>query len=147
MLPEPDHRSVDARLAVQAHGGTNPPNRCTPGSRTRGRSTAPASGCHDDAANAKVPQLLPISSSQKRDRVLNWTASANLSDIFRAYVEDGWFARCDRRVCLFGQSQPGFFAEHDFWTEDQLDDNPIYRDFFRPRGLGWSAGTGATAAP
>jgi len=77
-----------------------------------------------------------------RDRVLNWTASANLSDIFRAYVEDGWFARCDRRVCLFGQSQPGFFAEHDFWTEDQLDDNPIYRDFFRPRGLGWSAGTG-----
>lgn len=55
MLPEPDHRSVDARLAVQAHGGTNPPNRCTPGSRTRGRSTAPASGCHDDAANAKVP--------------------------------------------------------------------------------------------
>lgn len=77
-----------------------------------------------------------------RDRVLNWTASANLSDIFRAYVEDGWFARCDRRVCLFGQSQPGFFAEHDFWTADQLDHNPIYRDFFRPRGLGWSAGTG-----
>ena len=32
--------------------------------------------------------------------------------------------------------------EHDFWTADQLDDNPIYRDFFRPRGLGWSAGTG-----
>ena len=36
----------------------------------------------------------------------------------------------------------GFFVEHDFWTPDQLDSNPIYRDFFRPHGLGWSAGTG-----
>lgn len=77
-----------------------------------------------------------------RDRVLKWTASANLNDIFRSYVEDGWFPRCTRRVCLFGQSQPGFFVEHDFWTPDQIDNNPIYRDFFRPHGLGWSAGTG-----
>ena len=77
-----------------------------------------------------------------RDRVLKWTASANLSDIFRSYVEDGWFPRCTRRVCLFGQAQPGFFVEHDFWTADELDNNPIYRDFFRPHGLGWSAGTG-----
>lgn len=77
-----------------------------------------------------------------RDRVLNWTASENLNDIFRSYVTDGWFPRCPRRVCLFNQSQPGFFVEQDFWTPDQLDNNPIYRDFFRPRGLGWSAGTG-----
>lgn len=77
-----------------------------------------------------------------RDRVLKWTASANLNDIFRSYVEDGWFPRCTRRVCLFGQSDPGFFVEYDFWTADQLDNNPIYRDFFRPHGLGWSAGTG-----
>ena len=32
-----------------------------------------------------------------RDRVLKWTASANLKDIFRSYVEDGWFSRCPRR--------------------------------------------------
>ena len=42
-----------------------------------------------------------------RDRVLKWTASANLNEIFRSYVEDGWFPRCTRRVCLFGQSQRG----------------------------------------
>jgi hypothetical protein len=77
-----------------------------------------------------------------RDKVLNWTASASLNDIFRSYVMDGWFARCTRRVCLMGQSEPGFFVEHDFWTADQIDSNPIYRDFFRPHGLGWSAGTG-----
>ncbi|HEY8906940.1 MAG TPA: LuxR C-terminal-related transcriptional regulator, partial [Rhodoferax sp.] len=35
-----------------------------------------------------------------------------------------------------------FLVEHDFWTQEELDENPIYRDFFLPRGLGWSAGTG-----
>jgi DNA-binding CsgD family transcriptional regulator len=77
-----------------------------------------------------------------RDRVLKWTSSANLNDIFRSYVEDGWFPRCPRRICLFTKSMPAFFVEQDFWTQDQLDSNPIYRDFFRPHGLGWSAGTG-----
>jgi DNA-binding CsgD family transcriptional regulator len=77
-----------------------------------------------------------------RDRVLKWTSSDNLNDIFRSYVEDGWFPRCPRRVCLFARSMPAFFVEHDFWTADQLDNHPIYRDFFRPHGLGWSAGTG-----
>ena len=77
-----------------------------------------------------------------RDKVLNWTSSATLNDVFRCYVTDGWFARCSRRICLFSQNQPIFLVEHDFWTQAQLDDNPIYRDFFRPHGLGWSAGTG-----
>lgn len=77
-----------------------------------------------------------------RDRGLTWVASDNIKDIFQSYVEDGWFKRCPRRVCLFGRSMPGFFGELDFWTPDQLDSTPIYRDFFRPRGLGWSAGTG-----
>ncbi|QUS38772.1 LuxR family transcriptional regulator [Tardiphaga alba] len=77
-----------------------------------------------------------------RSRVLKWTASDRLSDIFRSYVEDGWFPQCKRRVCLFGQTEPSFFVEHDFWTSEEIDTNPIYRDFFRPHGLGWSAGTG-----
>lgn len=77
-----------------------------------------------------------------RDRVLNWTSSSTLNEVFSAYVKDGWFTQCTRRVCLFSRNQPTFLVEHDFWTQDQLKDNPIYRDFFRPRGLGWSAGTG-----
>ncbi len=77
-----------------------------------------------------------------RDKVLNWTASSNLNGVFQSYVNDGWFARCDRRVCLFSRNAPTFLVEHDFWTTPQIDANPIYRDFFRPHGLGWSAGTG-----
>jgi DNA-binding CsgD family transcriptional regulator len=73
---------------------------------------------------------------------LYWTASETVRDVFAEYVNDGWFTRCSRRVCLYSRSEPSFFVEQDFWTEEELDANPIYRDFFRPRGLGWSAGTG-----
>lgn len=76
-----------------------------------------------------------------RDKILNWTSSSRLNSVFQAYVNDGWFARCDRRVCLFNRSDPTFLVEHDFWSDHELEANPIYRDFFRPHGLGWSAGT------
>ena len=76
-----------------------------------------------------------------RDKVLNWTSSSRLNSVFQAYVNEGWFARCDRRVCLFNRNDPSFLVEHDFWSDNELDVNPIYRDFFRPHGLGWSAGT------
>lgn len=75
-------------------------------------------------------------------KALNWTASDSVSDIFDEYVNGGWFGKCSRRVCLMSQEAPSFFVEHDFWSEEELDADPVYRDFFRPRGLGWSAGTG-----
>jgi hypothetical protein len=74
-------------------------------------------------------------------KVLNWTATANLAETFRAYVEDGWLRRYTRRACLLTHTHPGFLVEHDLWKQDELDSNPIYRDFLLPRGLGWSAGT------
>ncbi len=76
------------------------------------------------------------------NKALCWTASDTVRDVFDEYVSDGWFTRCSRRVCLMSESQPSFFVEQDFWSEEQLDADPIYRDFFRPHGLGWSAGTG-----
>lgn len=75
-------------------------------------------------------------------KALCWTASGSIRDVFEDYVNDGWFLRCPRRPCLMSQAQPSFFVEQDFWSEDQIEIDPIYRDFFRPRGLGWSAGTG-----
>ncbi len=74
-------------------------------------------------------------------KTLHWTASDTVRDVFAEYVNDGWFTRCSRRVCIMNAAEPGFFTEQDFWTEDQMGADPIYRDFFRPRGLGWSAGT------
>lgn len=75
-------------------------------------------------------------------KALHWTASETVRHVFEEYVTQGWFARCERRICLMGREDPGFFVEQDFWTDEQLASEPIYRDFFRPHGLGWSAGTG-----
>jgi DNA-binding CsgD family transcriptional regulator len=77
-------------------------------------------------------------------KVLNWTASANLADTFKSYVVDGWLRRCTRRACLLTHTHPGFLVEHDLWKQEELESNPIYRDFLLPRGLGWSAGTALT---
>ncbi len=73
-------------------------------------------------------------------QVLNWTASTELQDTFAAYLNDGWLRRCTRRACWLCETRPGFLVEQDVWTEEELDANPVYRDFLRPRGLGWSAG-------
>lgn len=97
-------------------------------------------GIMDDLATitgARGGQLFSV-----RGKAVGWTGSENLNAVFHEYVHDGWFARCNRGVCLMGEQQPKFFREFDFWSEDQLGDVPIYRDFFRPRGLGWSASTG-----
>ncbi|AMO71661.1 helix-turn-helix transcriptional regulator [Sphingorhabdus sp. M41] len=74
-------------------------------------------------------------------KAVNWTASENVFEAFETYVKDGWFEKCPRRTCMMGKSQPTFFVEQDFWNEEELANNPFYRDFFHPRGLGWSAGT------
>lgn len=74
-------------------------------------------------------------------KAVNWTASESVFDAFDTYVKDGWFEKCPRRTCMMGKSQPTFFVEQDFWNEEELANNPFYRDFFHPRGLGWSAGT------
>lgn len=76
---------------------------------------------------------------------LCWTASGVIREVFEDYVNDGWFMRCPRRPCLMSQTDPSFFVEHDLWSPEQIEVDPIYRDFFRPRGLGWSAGTGLQA--
>jgi DNA-binding CsgD family transcriptional regulator len=73
---------------------------------------------------------------------LCWTASESVQDIFQEYFTDGWFDRCSRRVCSMNNARASFFVEQDFWDKDQLEKDPMYRDLFRPHGLGWSTWTG-----
>ena len=74
-------------------------------------------------------------------KAVNWTATESVFDAFDTYVKDGWFEKCPRRTCMMGKSEPTFFVEQDFFSEEELAKNPFYRDFFHPRNLGWSAGT------
>ena len=77
-----------------------------------------------------------------REKSLNWTASDSVFEDFADYLRDGWFKRCGRRVCLLEKAHSAFLTELDYWTEEEIENNEIYQKFFRPRDLGWSAGTG-----
>lgn len=77
-----------------------------------------------------------------RDKSLNWTASESVHDAFADYLSGGWFRRCGRRVCMLEQAHSAFLTEQDYWTDEELENNEIYHDFFYPRDLGCSAGTG-----
>ena len=88
-------------------------------------------------ANSKGGLLLST-----RDKSLNWTASDNIREAFADYLEGGWFRRCGRRVCLLEKAHASFLREEDYWSEDEIEKNDIYQEFFYPRNLGWSAGTG-----
>ncbi|MDE2446060.1 MAG: helix-turn-helix transcriptional regulator [Alphaproteobacteria bacterium] len=73
--------------------------------------------------------------------VQNWTASLGLKESLSAFVEGQVFQGMGRKARVFEVGQHSFITEADAFTEDELDHDPLYRDFLRPRGLGWSART------
>ena len=56
-------------------------------------------------------------------------------------VNDGWFWRGQIITRSFAARHAGFLTELDILTPDELDLEPIYRDFWRPQGVGWAVGT------
>ena len=76
--------------------------------------------------------------------ILNWTASDAIRDDVATFVEDGWIFRGSRLARAAREGSAGFVGDHDLFTEDELASDPAYRDFLRPRGLGWAAGTALT---
>jgi hypothetical protein len=74
---------------------------------------------------------------------LKWVTSACLREIFAIYVSEGWLTRKCPRNRLYESRHAGFLTEDDLYlTAEELDLDHTYRDFLRPRGLGWTAGTG-----
>jgi len=56
-------------------------------------------------------------------------------------VNEGWLTRGTMLPRLLKLRHAGFFTEYDGFTPEELDEEPMYRDFFRPAGFGWGAGT------
>lgn len=73
--------------------------------------------------------------------VTNWTASSGLEETMKAFVDGKVLQAMARRPRLYEAGQHSFVTERDVFTEAELDEHPLYRDFLRPRGLGWSART------
>jgi len=70
-----------------------------------------------------------------------WTASPSSRERAARIVNEGWFWRGRLTARMFAIRHAGFLVESDVLTPDELDQEPIFRDFWRPRGVGWAAGT------
>jgi hypothetical protein len=79
-----------------------------------------------------------------RDNVLHWVASPEPRERAERFVKEGWLWRGQIIAKLFALRIPGFLIDVEFFTPEELDSEPIYREVWRPQGVGWGM---ATAIP
>lgn len=68
-------------------------------------------------------------------------ASQTCAPHLKALIEEGWAERNIRAQRLVSKAQVGFVTDHDLCSTDEIENHPIYTQFLRPRGLGWSIAT------
>ncbi|MFZ5779885.1 MAG: helix-turn-helix transcriptional regulator [Pseudomonadota bacterium] len=56
-------------------------------------------------------------------------------------MEGEWADRNERIKRFMPRDEPRFLTDFDAFTRDELEREPLYTEFLRPRGLGWYAGT------
>ena len=76
-----------------------------------------------------------------RGEVLNWVTSPEPRERAERIVKEGWLWRGTIIARLFAQRHAGFLIDVEYLTPEELDHEPIYRDVWRPRGVGWGMGT------
>lgn len=78
------------------------------------------------------------------DATTCWTSSKAIRPAMEAFISEAWFSRNTRSIRGFSKrldQEPRFVTEADMFEDETFFAEPIYRDFFVPRGFGWHAGT------
>ncbi|MGH6822566.1 MAG: hypothetical protein ACRECP_03160 [Methylocella sp.] len=68
-------------------------------------------------------------------------ASPGSRELMERYSNEGWFRHDQGLARLFAARDAGFLTDLDVFTPDELDQEPMYRDFWRPQGIGSLVGT------
>jgi DNA-binding CsgD family transcriptional regulator len=74
-------------------------------------------------------------------RTVRLTSSESLRQLSVDILEGGWHEKNARLERAIQRRHPGFVREIDLFTPEEMDQEPTFRDFLRPRGFGWVAGT------
>ena len=77
---------------------------------------------------------------------IRWVSTGAICALVKEWVSSEWLRRNERGKRLIPRQEPRFLTDLDGFTEDELNREPFYTEFLRPRGLGWCAGT-AIALP
>lgn len=75
---------------------------------------------------------------------LRWLSSQALTGVMEDFASGGWAGVGTRTQRLLHARHAGFILEEDVYSEQEIEDDVLIRDFLRPRGLGWGT---ATALP
>jgi DNA-binding CsgD family transcriptional regulator len=67
--------------------------------------------------------------------------SASIGEFIQSWLSDGWIEIDERGKRLIPITEPRFLTDLDAFTLDELDNIPIYKDFYRKIGFGWCVGT------
>lgn len=80
------------------------------------------------------------------DRGTNWVTCEPFAHVFQRFMEQGWMNRNARMAGLLAHGGVGFVTDHDLFTDQDLEQIPLYRDFMRPEGYGWGTATHVRAS-
>ena len=72
-----------------------------------------------------------------RDADFRAVAAPEIADVVAAFVDEGWAARNARPARLFAARHAGFLTDLDVFTPEEIEADPLFTEFLRPRGLGW----------
>jgi hypothetical protein len=65
-------------------------------------------------------------------------ASDRVAGLFQKFLERGNHLRSERTQRINAVEIEGFIREQDFFTDAELEADPLYRDFLHPLGFGYS---------
>lgn len=79
-----------------------------------------------------------------RTDVSAWTASRTAHEVTERFISEGWYWRGGLMSRVHRTFHPGFLRDHDICSPEELEAEPIYRDFWRRLGLGFGTATAFT---
>jgi DNA-binding CsgD family transcriptional regulator len=79
-----------------------------------------------------------------KDEAQYCTTSPEPRERSQRMINEGWLRRGRIIPRLFAQRHSGFLIDVEFFTPEELEQEPIYRDVWRPLGVGWGMATAIT---
>src|SRR5215469_3234510 len=78
------------------------------------------------------------------DKAQYCTTSPEPRERAQRLINEGWLHRGRIVQRLFAERHPGFLIDVEFFSPEELKHEPIYRDVWRPQGVGWGMATALT---
>ena len=71
---------------------------------------------------------------------MRWICSPRICPIVKDWLSSDW-VKHNTRQRLLSSPEPRFLTDLDGFTREELESDPFYNEFLKPRGLGWCVGT------